>query len=222
MFAPQTELQEELRRLFSLPNLEKDPSLVLSMSPDLWVSIFFVCGLESIRRFYASPGLIILAARSIGCEYNYLTKCIRKPLDAQKVKIFVQNFQNVKEVRVALASFQYASIQKIKGELIVHCDHEEHGRKIMKYLVSLGKSARIEYVCMFYYLHCCVCRFLRTMEVIPFFGYERLEIVYTMEEIREMYESHVVERPEDYAKFSLSVIRKEGGPIKLLEQRCSS
>ena len=134
------------------------------------------------------------------------------------MQVIVGGYKNVKELRPVLEGFEYSNIQRVENEIIVNCRYEEHGLKIARHLVKLGKRAYPDYIDMLSYLQACTANFVGKLEFLPFFKADKREVCYSMEQIKDMYESHVVRRPKDFDEFTLSVLTRKEHLIKLLER----
>lgn len=82
-------LEALFTQLFSLDNLSRDPLLVYSMSPDLWLPISLLAALESVQRISRDRKLLHVAALNCGLEYSAETDSVRPKLSFERTKMVV-------------------------------------------------------------------------------------------------------------------------------------
>jgi hypothetical protein len=87
--SPMKALEVLLTQLFSAENLSKDPLMVYSMSPDLWVPVSLLSALESVQKVSRDRRILQAAAANVGLEYCTDTDSVRPRLSFERKKMAV-------------------------------------------------------------------------------------------------------------------------------------
>lgn len=104
------QLVEELKRIFSLSNLEKDPSLVYSMDPDLWVPLELVAHLEPIVSISKDKRLVRSALKEANLEYDPEFERVRSRVEIPRTTLIIRDVETQEELLLIISEFNYRDI----------------------------------------------------------------------------------------------------------------
>jgi hypothetical protein len=104
--SPTKALEVLLTQLFSAENLSKDPLLVYSMSPDLWVPVSLLSALESVQKISRDRRTLQTAAENVGLEYCTDTDSVRPRLSFERKKMAVWKSFTCEQIAELVETFR--------------------------------------------------------------------------------------------------------------------
>lgn len=210
------ELALRLSSLFSLENLEKDYSMVMSMDQDLWVELCFVASLECIKVLCNDRFSLIAACNHAGLEVS--GEFVRKKIEIPRKSVYVRNCE---ELEPHISGLKYEYTEKEYSGWVVHCFNEDNAINVMKHLKNLGLNCGLDYVNPYVYLLSKVLTFIKTNSFIavdqlfylkPYPSYN-----YSLETLKKIYQKAQLSLPTEFKTIqSLSIIRQTPIPIESL------
>ena len=213
---PSSLLVLNLCQLFSLENLEKDYSLVMSMNPDLWVSLRFLSDLECVKLHYTTRYELFTACIRAGLEIS--GEYVRKRIEIPRKNVYIRSAESIVE---AVEGLEYEIIEKESCGHILCCRSEEVAMHNMLELRKRGTNCGMDYVNPYVYLLEKVLAYVRNgyfLAVANLFPpISSSPKTYTLQELKGIYEKSKVTLPEDFKKFSqIGIITKVPVQIVIL------
>lgn len=211
-----SDLVHELKRLFSLENLEKDYCMVMSMNHDLWVSLNFVLNLESIKTICKTDLDLLCACYQAGLELS--NGFVRNKVEIPRKVVYVHDCEAFQE---KLQDIKCKKATKEGKNWVLHFLSESEALNALDHLKSLDYDCGLDYANPYVYLLSSVNNYMKenSFYVINslFFKSVKKVVVYSLEDMKEMYAKSNVTMPREFKKLaSMNFIKKVPREIEIL------
>ncbi|CAG9334259.1 unnamed protein product [Blepharisma stoltei] len=221
-------LVDELKRIFSLENLEKDPSLVFSMNPDLWIPLDLIAHLEPIISITKDKRLLRAALKEANLEYDAEMECVRARVEIPRTTLIIRDVDCHEGLMMILGEFDYKNIDHEGKTWLISFGNEEETIKAALTLREKGLKTAVQSTNTYVHLLTKANNFINEIADLPYFKLLNQTVnafsgrTYTFNEVLEIFSNHKLAMPPTMKLLSgmYSVIRET--PIQQLKQKCNN
>ncbi|OMJ85310.1 hypothetical protein SteCoe_13406 [Stentor coeruleus] len=212
-----SDLVRELKRLFSLENLEKDYCMVMNMDNDLWVSMDFLLNLESIKLICTNEIDLLCACYQAGLELS--NGFTRNKIEIPRKVLYIHENEALQD---KLSSIKCEKSTKEGQNWLLHFNNESEALGALEQLKSFGYDCSLDYANPYVYLCASATNYLKENLFYAvdslFFKNKSKVYSYSIEDIKDMYAKTVIKMPRVFKKFEgLSIILDSPREIDFLK-----
>lgn len=212
-----SDLVRELKRLFSLENLEKDYCMVMNMDNDLWVSMDFVLNLESIKLICTNNIELLCACYQAGLEQS--NGFVRNKIDIPRKILYMHENETLQD---KLPSLKCKKATKDGENWLLHFNNESEALSALEQLKSFGYDCSLDYANPYVYLCASATNYLKEnlfYAVDSLFFKNKLKVyAYSLEDIKDIYAKTVIQKPRVFKKLEgLGIVHDTPHVIEILK-----